>query len=61
MKKKIYEYMTILNAIIGTMMMIGAVGMVEANQWISGIVMIALGVTMFILSLYSQELYKEQK
>tara|TARA_B110000977_G_C10638866_1_gene323217 strand:+ start:68 stop:253 length:186 start_codon:yes stop_codon:yes gene_type:complete len=61
MKKKIYEYMTIINAVIGTMMMIGAVGMVEANQWISGLIMSALGVTMFILSLYSQELYKEQK
>jgi len=35
--------------------------MVEANQWISGFIMSALGVTMFILSLYSQELYKEQK
>ena len=53
--------MTIINAIIGTMMMIGAVGMVEANQWMAGLVMSALGVTMFILSLYSQELYKEQK
>jgi putative Mn2+ efflux pump MntP len=61
MKKKIYEYMTIINAVIGTMMMIGAVGMVETNQWISGLVMSVLGVTMFILSLYSQELYKEQK
>jgi len=61
MKKKIYEYMTIINAVIGTMMMIGAVGMVEANQWMAGLVMSALGVTMFILSLYSQELYKEQK
>ena len=61
MKKKIYEYMTILNAVVGTLMLVGAVGQIETNQWMAGFVMSALGVTMFILSLYSQELYKEQK
>ena len=44
--KKFLEYLTIGNAVIGTLMMVGAVGS---------------GATMFMLALYSQELYKEAK
>tara|TARA_B100000902_G_C27179748_1_gene848309 strand:- start:114 stop:296 length:183 start_codon:yes stop_codon:yes gene_type:complete len=59
--KKFLEYMTIGNAVIGTLMMVGAVGSIEVDKWLQGGVMAMLGATMFMLALYSQELYKEAK
>ena len=59
--KKFLEYLTIGNAVIGTLMMDGAVGSIEVDKWIQGGVMAMLGATMFMLALYSQELYKEAK
>ena len=57
--KKFLEYLTIGNAVIGTLMMVGAVGSIEVDKWLQGGVMALLGTTMYILALYSQELYKE--
>ena len=59
--KKFLEYMTIGNTVIGTLMMVGAVGAIETDKWLQGGVMALLGATMFMLALYSQELYKEAK
>ena len=61
MKKKIYEYLTITLIMIGLMSLIGAVGAVEADQWLLGGSMALLGVAFSILGLYSQEMYKEIK
>ena len=57
--KKFLEYLTIGNAVIGTLMMVGAVGSIEVDKWLQGGVMAMLGATLFMLALYSQELYKE--
>ena len=57
--KKFLEYLTIGNTVIGTLMMVGAVGAIETDKWLQGGVMALLGATMFMLALYSQELYKE--
>ena len=59
--KKIYEYITIIMAVIGLMAMIGATGAIETDQWLLGGSMALLGVASFILALYSQEKYKEIK
>ena len=59
--KKFLEYLTIGNAVVGTLMMVGAVGAIEIDKWLQGGVMGLLGATMFMLALYSQELYKEAK
>ena len=57
--KKIYEYITITLFVIGIMSMVGAVGAIEADQWLLGGAMALLGIASFILALYSQEKYKE--
>ena len=59
--KKFLEYLTIGNAVVGTFMMVGAGGAIEIDKWLQGGVMALLGATMFMLALYSQELYKEAK
>ena len=59
--KKFLESLTIGNTVIGTLMMVGAVGAIETDKWLQGGVMALLGATMFMLALYSQELYKEAK
>ena len=59
--KKIYEYITLTLFVIGIMSLIGAVGAVEANQWLLGGAMALLGIAFSILGLYSQEMEKEIK
>ena len=59
--KKIYEYITIIMAVIGLMAMIGATGAIETDQWLLGGSMALFGIVSFILALYSQEKYKEVK
>ena len=69
MYKKICEYTTIIMSVVGTFCMIGAAGAIDggykgipmSNDWLACGVFTLLGITMFILSLYSQEMYKEQK
>ena len=57
--KKIYEYITITLFVIGIMSMVGAVGAIEADQWLLGGAMALLGIAFSILGLYSQEMEKE--
>ena len=59
--KKFYEYMTITMATVGTLCMVGAVGAIEADQWLLGGAMALLGIAFSILGLYSQEMEKEAK
>ena len=69
MYKKICEYTTIIMSVVGTFCMIGAAGAIDGgykgipmnDNWLACGVLTLLGITMFILSLYSQEMYKEQK
>ena len=58
---KLFEYMTLITAVLGTLMLVGATGAVETDQWLLAGTLSLLGVTMYILSLYSQTLYKESK
>ena len=68
MYKKI-EYLTIALSIGGTLCLVGAAGAIDGgyngipmnDNWGACFVLAGLGITMFILALYSQELYKEQK
>ena len=57
--KKVLEYMTIGMSVIGTFCMIGAVGSIEVD--LQGASMTMLGIASFILALYSQTLYSEEK
>ena len=59
--KKIYEYITMTLFVIGLFSLIGAVGAVEANQFLLGGAMALLGIATSILCLYSQEMEKEIK
>ena len=59
--KKIYEYITITLFVIGILSLIGATGAIETDQWLLGGSMALLGISSFILALYSQEKYKEVK
>ena len=53
--KKFLEYFSVCSAVFGTLIIVGAVGSIETDQWLKGGVMALLGVTMFILSIYAQE------
>ena len=67
--KKIIEYLTIVLSVAGTLMLVCAAGAIDGgykgipmnNDWVACGVFTLLGLTMIILALYSQELYKEQK
>ena len=59
MKKKIYEYMTIVFAIVGTLAMVSAVGAIETDQWLLGAAAAMTGITSYLMTLFSQSLYAE--
>jgi len=59
--KKILEYTTIIMSIIGTLCMFGAVESIEIDKYLQGGSMAMLGIASFILALYSQTLYSEEK
>jgi len=61
MWKKINEYMTIGCATVGTLCMVSAAGAVETDQYLLAGSATILGVTSYILALYSQTLYSEIK
>ena len=69
MYKKICEYTTIVMSIVGTFCMIGAAGAIDGgykripmnDNWFACASLFFLGVASFILELYSQVLYSEQK
>ena len=57
--KKFLEYFSTCSAVFGTLIIVGAVGSVETDQWLKGGAMALLGVAMFILCLYAQEASNE--
>jgi uncharacterized membrane protein HdeD (DUF308 family) len=59
--KKVYEYMTVFFAILGTLAMVSAVGAVEEDQWLLGASAVCVGIASFIMTLFSQQLYSEAK
>ncbi len=59
--KKIIEYMSVIMATVGTLAMVGAVGSIEIDKYLQGASMTLIGVASYILALYAQELYKEDK
>lgn len=59
--KKIIEYMSVIMATVGTLSMVGAVGSIEIDKYLQGASMALIGVASYILALYAQELYKEDK
>jgi uncharacterized membrane protein HdeD (DUF308 family) len=59
--KKVYEYMTVFFAILGTLAMVSAVGAVEEDQWLLGAAAVSTGIASYIMSLFSQQLYSEAK
>ena len=61
MKKKIYEYMTIVFAVMGTLAMVSAVGAIETDQYLLGASAVCVGIASYIMSLFSQQLYTEAK
>ena len=61
MKKKIYEYMTVFFAILGTLAMVSAVGAIETDQYLLGASAVCVGFASFVMTLFSQQLYSEAK
>ena len=59
--KKIIEYMSVIMATVGTLAMVGAVGSIEIDKYLQGASMALIGITSYILALYAQELYKDDK
>ena len=60
MKKKIYEYMTVVFAVVGTLAMVSAVGAIETDQYLLGASAVCVGIASFIMSLFSQSLYADK-
>ena len=52
--KKFLEYFSVCSAVFGTLIIVGAVGSVETDQWLKGGVLALLGMTMLFLSIYAQ-------
>jgi len=59
--KKILEYMTVFMAVVGTISFFGAVESIEIDKYLQGASLALLGVASFMLSLYSQTLFSEEK
>ena len=59
--KKILEYMTIIMASVGTISMFSAVGAIETDQYFLAGSATMIGIASYMLALYSQTLYSEEK
>ena len=59
MKKKIYEYMTLVFAVVGTLAMVSATGAIETDQYLLGAAAALTGITSYMMCLFSQTLYVE--
>jgi len=59
--KKILEYMTIVMASVGTISMFSTVGAIETDQYALAGSAFMIGVASFMLALYSQILFSEEK
>ena len=51
MKKKIYEYMTVVFAVMGTLAMVSAVGAIETDQYLLGASAVCVGFASFVMAL----------
>ena len=60
MKKKIYEYMSVVFAVVGTLSMVSSVGAIETDQYLLGASAVCVGIASFIMSLFSQSLYADK-
>ena len=61
MKKTKGYTMKKIMATVGTLAMVGAVGSIEIDKYLQGASMTLIGIASYILALYAQELYKEDK
>ena len=59
--KKFLEYMTIVMASVGTISMFSAVGAIETDQYLLAGSATMIGIASYMLALYSQTLYSEEK
>jgi len=59
MKKKIYEYMTLVFAVVGTLAMVSATGAIETDQYLLGAAAALTGITSYLMCLFSQTLFAE--
>jgi len=59
MKKKIYEYMTLVFAVVGTLAMVSAVGAIETDQYLLGTAAALTGITSYMMTMFSQSLFAE--
>ena len=59
MKKKIYEYMTLVFAVVGTLAMVSATGAIETDQYLLGAAAALTGITSYMMYLFSQTLFAE--
>ena len=59
MKKKIYEYMTVVFAVMGTLAMVSAVGAIETDQYLLGVAAVMTGITSYMMTMFSQSLFAE--
>ena len=59
--KTVYEYMTVLFAVVGTLSMVSAVGAIETDQYLLGASAVSVGIASYVMSLFSQQLYSEAK
>ena len=57
--KTVYEYMTVLFAVVGTLSMVSAVGAIETDQYLLGTAAALTGITSYAMTLFSQSLYAE--
>ena len=61
MKKKLYEYMTLVFATLGTLSMVSAVGAIETDQYLLAGSAVCTGFASYVMTLFSQQLYSEAK
>ena len=59
MKKKIYEYMTLVFAVVGTLAMVSATGAIETDQYLLGAAAALNGIDSYVMTLCCQTLYAE--
>ena len=57
--KQFFEMACTSAAVLGTLVMIGAVGYVETDQFLKGGIMAGIGIVLYILAIYAQEAGKD--
>ena len=57
--KTVYEYMTLVFAVVGTLAMVSAVGAIETDQYLLGAAAVMTGITSYLMTMFSQSLFAE--